>query len=392
MDSDSNLLAHLTTAGELLRRGKMAEAGAEIAAALRISPSDVRALNLLGLLRFQSGQVDEAYSVYSRLVSEHPADPALRLNLGLCELRRGQPEQAVVHLALVVRSEPDNLRALSYYGLSLLRAGRLIEARPILLRAGQQELIAEVDQKLGAQPRGGDAIAEVEPPLLKPPRIVQPLVEEPQLSIAPPLSDVLAAATIGQAPAVFSLTCDGLLLVRVLGQVLLRGDGVLASVGTLDFVPLSEDALDAVVPVSEDAAAASLFRAEGRGELLLSPQGGRFTPMSLADGEELLVTESSLSACSSSLLLVPKAVARSEDELPSLRLVGPGELVLRSPSELHALVVRPGQSGYLDESCVLAWTSGLSISRDAWSGDDADGHLVCAGHGHILLSMAPSSR
>ena len=392
MDADSNLLAHLTAAGELLRGNQMAEAGAEIAAALRIAPSDVRALNLLGLLRFQSGQVDEAYAVYSRLVTEHPADPALRLNLGLCELRRGQPEQAVVHLSLVVRSEPDNLRALSYYGLSLLRAGRLIEARPILLRAGQHELVAEVDLKLGSLPGKGDPRVEDEPPLLKPPRIVQPLVVEEQLPTAPPLADVLAVATIGQAPAAFSLTSDGLLLVRVLGQVLVRGYGVLASVGTLEFVPLSDEVADLDAPAPDAASTASLFWAEGRGELLLSPQGGRFTPLSLHDGEELHLTESSLVACSSALFQRQAATSRRNDELPCLRLIGPGELVLRSPGELHALVVRPGQSGYLDESCVLAWSSGLSISRDAWSGDDADGHLVCAGHGHILLSMAPSSR
>jgi hypothetical protein len=383
MDADSNLLLHLTTAGDLLRKGQMAEAGAEIAAALRISPSDMRALNLLGLLRFQSGQVDEAYAVYSRLVSEHPADPALRLNLGLCELRRNQPEQAVVHLSLVLRSEPDNIRALSYYGLALFRAGRLIEARPILLRAGQHELVAEVDAKLGSQP--SDALDFAETPSLKPPRIVQPLIEDPPLPTAPPLTDVLAAATIGEAPAAFCLTSDGLLLVQVVGHVLLRGDGVVASMGTLDFVPLgSED--------DAEPATASLFRAEGRGSLILSPQGGRFTPMSLADGEELLVTESALCACSSSLLPKPSVTPRAEGELPCLRLVGPGELVLRSPSELHALMVRPGQSGYLDETCVLAWTSSVSMSRDAWSSDDADGHLICSGHGHILLSVTASER
>ncbi len=383
MDADSNLLLHLTTAGDLLRKGQMAEAGAEIAAALRISPSDMRALNLLGLLRFQSGQVDEAYAVYSRLVSEHPADPALRLNLGLCELRRNQPEQAVVHLSLVLRSEPDNIRALSYYGLALFRAGRLIEARPILLRAGQHELVAEVDAKLGSQP--SDALDFAETPSLKPPRIVQPLIEDPPLPTAPPLTDVLAAATIGEAPAAFCLTSDGLLLVQVVGHVLLRGDGVVASMGTLDFVPLgSED--------DAEPATASLFRAEGRGSLILSSQGGRFTPMSLADGEELLVTESALCACSSSLLPKPSVTPRAEGELPCLRLVGPGELVLRSPSELHALMVRPGQSGYLDETCVLAWTSSVSMSRDAWSSDDADGHLICSGHGHILLSVTASER
>ncbi|MBL8632399.1 MAG: tetratricopeptide repeat protein [Myxococcales bacterium] len=389
MDADSNLLEHLTTAGELLRRGKMAEAGAEIAAALRISPSDMRALNLLGLLRFQSGQVDEAYAVYSRLVSEHPADPALRLNLGLCELRRNQPEQAVIHLALVVRSEPDNIRALSYYGLALFRAGRLIEARPILLRAGQHELVAEVDAKLGTQP--GDALELADLPSLRPPRIVQPLIEELPPPTAPPLSDVLAATTIGEAPAAFSLTSDGLLLVQVVGHVLLRGDGVVASMGTLDFVPLGSEE-EEEEEGEPTAGAVALFRAEGRGSLLLSPQGGRFIPLSLADGEELRVCESALCACSPSLLPVPVTTVQQEGDLPSLRLVGPGELVLRSPSELHALMVRPGQSGYLDETCVLGWTAGVTVSRDAWSESDTDGHLICSGHGHILLSVTASAR
>jgi hypothetical protein len=388
MEADSNLLAHLTLAGELLRGNKMAEAGAEIAAALRISPSDVRALNLLGLLRFQSGQVDEAHTVYARLVSEHPADPALRLNLGLCELRRGQAAQAVVHLGLVVRSEPDNLRAQSYYGLALLRAGRLLEARPVLVRAGQQELVAEVDQKLGKSPTdvAAESALPLEPAPLRPPRIAEPLAEEPQLSTAPPLSDVLAAATIGQAPALFSLTSDGLLLVRVVGQVVLRGDGVLASIGTLDFVPLGADGQDTDTALPE-----TLFRAEGRGELLLSPQSGRFTPLSLADGEELLVMPFALAAAMASLLRVPPVTPRPEGELSCLRLVGPGELVLHSVGELHALVVRPGQSGYLDESGLLAFTAGVSVSRDAWADDESEGHLVCAGHGHILLSVAAAS-
>ncbi len=381
MDADSKLLAHLTTASELLRDGKLADAGTQIAEALRISPSDVRALNLLGLLRFQGGQVDEAHSVYAKLVSEHPGDPALRLNLGLCELRRGQPSEAVVHLGLVVRSEPDNVRALSYFGLALLRAGRLLEARPILVRAGQHELVAEVDQKLQLLPPGAELPSE-EPPSLRPPRIVEPLLEEPQLPTAPPLADLLASVTIGEAPTLFSLTSDGLLLIRVVGHVLVRGEGVVASVGTLDFVPLSEESDGTGGAVPE-----LLFRVEGRGELLLSPQGGRFTPLSLAGGEELLLLPSSLLACSSSILAEPQVKARCEGELPCLRLRGPGELVLRSPRELHALPVRPGQSAFLDESSLLGWTSGLVVTKDGWGETEGDGHLVCSGHGHVLLSV-----
>ena len=39
--------------------------------------------------------------------------------------------------------------------------------------------------------------------------------------------------------------------------------------------------------------------------------------------------------------------------------------MLRSPCELHALPLRPGQSAYLDESSLFGFTAGLLVMRDA---------------------------
>ena len=209
----------------------------------------------------------------------------------------------------MVRSEPDNLRALSYYGLSLLRAGRLVEARPILLRAGQTELVAEVDQKLSTQPPSPEMLPERSAQNRR--GIVEPLVEEPQLPTAPPLADVLSQVTIGEAPALFSLTSDGLLLIRVVGMSFCVARAWLPASERSDFVPLGDENSDGGGQVPE-----LLFRAEGRGDLLLSPQGGRFTPLSLVDGEELCLAPHALLACSSSLLRDPRVLPRSEGELP----------------------------------------------------------------------------
>jgi hypothetical protein len=148
---EAQLAGHLTRAAEHLRTDRMADAQGEIEAALALSPGDVRARNLLGLLHFRAARFPEAQGVYQELLRDRPTDTSLRLNLGLVELRMGNHAQAVEHLQLVVEAEPDNVRAQGYYGLALLRAGQLLLARQVLSRAGQDDLVRQVDQLLAQQ-------------------------------------------------------------------------------------------------------------------------------------------------------------------------------------------------------------------------------------------------
>ena len=95
----------LSRAGELLRGEQVDSAEREVNEALKLAPDDVRAKNLLGLVRFRGGRFDEAHQVYRELVARDPDDTALRLNLGLVELRLGRNGEAAQSLKRVVEKE-----------------------------------------------------------------------------------------------------------------------------------------------------------------------------------------------------------------------------------------------------------------------------------------------
>src|SRR5262245_10308346 len=87
MDEERQLAEHLHKAGELLKGGQLEGADKEIDAALALRRDDVRARNLRGLWLFRGAKYEEAEKIYLDLCSKWPDDAALRLNLGLVELR-----------------------------------------------------------------------------------------------------------------------------------------------------------------------------------------------------------------------------------------------------------------------------------------------------------------
>jgi tetratricopeptide (TPR) repeat protein len=111
-----------------MRNADMAEA-ARMAAALhadklpneRVAAMAVRAL-------FEDGRADAAISFGNAALSAGHDCAALRTSLGLSHLRRGTEEDrkvhALAHFEAAVSASPSDVRALSLYGETLLRAGR----------------------------------------------------------------------------------------------------------------------------------------------------------------------------------------------------------------------------------------------------------------------------
>src|SRR5579883_680092 len=155
-DREHQLAQHLSRAGELLRGEELDAAEREVSAALGLAPNDLRARNLLGLLRFRAGRNEEAHALYRELVAQHPEDVSLHLNLGLVELRLARNAEAAEHLRRVVEKEPQNTKAQGYYGMALMRSGDLARAREAFVAAGQDDLVRQVTEKLGDKgaPRG----------------------------------------------------------------------------------------------------------------------------------------------------------------------------------------------------------------------------------------------
>lgn len=85
----------LERAAELIRRGQLAQAEAELAAALRARPADANALNLLGVVRAEQRRDAEAEELFMRAVKSAPALVGAYLNLGRLYLAGRKSERAL---------------------------------------------------------------------------------------------------------------------------------------------------------------------------------------------------------------------------------------------------------------------------------------------------------
>ncbi len=144
---------HLVTGGELLRRNDVAAARTELGAALAMRPDDVRALGLFGLACFRQSAFEDALPVYQKLVALKPDDASHRLNLGLVYLKVGQPDLSLQELGRSRELDPSQPRTVSYLGLAHARRGDYAEAFEAFLRAGEEQLAAEMEQYLSTEER-----------------------------------------------------------------------------------------------------------------------------------------------------------------------------------------------------------------------------------------------
>src|SRR5690554_1300609 len=138
-----------------VRNGNAAEA-AGIAAALapdklpneRVAAMAVRAL-------MEDGRIMAAIRFGDTAVRAGHDCAALRSSLGLSHLRRGTEDDrkvlAVAHFEAGLQAAPEDVRLLTLYGETLLRAGRYKEAEPPLARA--LELAPDLEQARGLYAR-----------------------------------------------------------------------------------------------------------------------------------------------------------------------------------------------------------------------------------------------
>lgn len=500
------LAGHLTRAAEHLRTDRMADAQGEIEAALSLSPGDVRARNLLGLLHFRAARFPEAQGVYQELLRDRPADTSLRLNLGLVELRMGNHAQAVEHLQLVIEAEPENARAQGYYGLALLRAGQLVLARQVLTRAGQEDLVRQVDHLLAQQQERPAQKAPPEPPpsaetplptpapglrgrvaqpilpgqeqgqgpgqgqgqdaeldfearhtlsearravsagaralegeqpfvpaeslgeltsgtwqaapashgLPAPPSSMSPLrpIPLPQERTMPPpnLPSPAQAAQPLQAfvrkrelapplEGSFGVTPDGLLVLRVAGQLPTRSIGVVISTGELSFQPLARRTRGRTLDETFGEGPTGLFRAEGAGMMIISPRGGHFAPIALSE-ESIYLRESATFAFEDGLHWengrIPGAgpsAALGHAGLPDhlsrvVQFRGSGQVVLHTERPVFTVRLPAGQSCYIEVEQLIGWT-GKVIPGLLTEGGVPTPYVACSGEGFLLVEPPP---
>jgi uncharacterized protein (AIM24 family) len=168
----------LSQGTESMAQGNPADARNALEKALRYKPRNQRARNLLGLSLFKLGELPRAEEIYRSLIEDHPADPTLRVNLGLVFLKSNASADAVRCFETALDLAPEHQKAQNYLGLALAQKGDLSRAREWFLKAGNDAMAERMDQALRQSPLrevaqdATDALATEKP--------FQPAVEAPK--------------------------------------------------------------------------------------------------------------------------------------------------------------------------------------------------------------------
>ena len=110
-----------------------------------------QALNLLALVRFKMGRLEEAHATYREIAGAAPHDAGARRNMGLLSLKLGRLDEALPDLEMAVRIAPGDERAWSYLGYVYAKKGEVVQAAAAFRRAGQDALANELDQAAKVQ-------------------------------------------------------------------------------------------------------------------------------------------------------------------------------------------------------------------------------------------------
>jgi tetratricopeptide (TPR) repeat protein len=119
----------------LMHEGDLASARTAAASAVAQADESAAAHYVLGVVQQRSGDLARARAEWSRAVTLDPGLVPARLAIAAEELRDGDPAAAEEHVALVLRDEPANLRALCLFARVLLRQKRYEPAVSIARRA-----------------------------------------------------------------------------------------------------------------------------------------------------------------------------------------------------------------------------------------------------------------
>jgi tetratricopeptide (TPR) repeat protein len=138
-------MAHNNLGSALMRQGKIQEAVAHCTEALRIQPDSVEAHNNLGSALMRQGKIQEAIANFTEALRISPDHPGVHYNLGVVLQGQGKIEEAILHFAEAVRIRPDYAIVHNNLGAALWGQGKV------------QDAIAHFTKAVQAKPDYADA-------------------------------------------------------------------------------------------------------------------------------------------------------------------------------------------------------------------------------------------
>ena len=437
------------TAWSPLAAKRFDEAEGEILRALSGAPKDIQALNLLALVRYKLGKLEDAHATYREIAGTAPQDAHARRNLGLISLKLGRVDEALPELEMAVRLVPGDDRAWSYLGYAYAKKGEVVEAAAAFRRAGQDALALELEHaatvRRPATPMWRGGVEETPPP----PLVTDPdaqVVEETDadeadaeahadgddeaddahapaspsrpVALAPPLPPPLDAASmrelrsappveapraieampvpllsfvlsrLGQAPA--PATPAGALHVSVVDEAHVRADGVLAGTGNLQWQAAHRRSQGRRSAEEMGTPGARFFRLTGSGDVWIAGAPMRWMPLALME-DVLYVREDRVLAFEGSLSWEAGTVPGADVRMLQFR--GRGTVALEIGETPVAIKVTDDRPTLLSCGRLVGWVGRLVPhgARPPGDGAEAPFQVICQGEGVVLIDTATVS-
>ena len=118
----------LMATAEALCKGELPLAERLVREHLRERPTDIAAIRMMAELGARLGRYREAQALLERALVLAPSFSGARFNLATILYRSYQPQEALRHLALLLREEPGNVSYITLKAAALIRLGDLPEA------------------------------------------------------------------------------------------------------------------------------------------------------------------------------------------------------------------------------------------------------------------------
>jgi tetratricopeptide (TPR) repeat protein len=423
--ADDRLQGHLSSAGELMAGRHFRQAEVELLRALSSTPSDVRALNLLALVRFKLGKLEEARSTYREVASLRPDDGAVQRNLGLLSLKLERFADAAAELERATRLTPGDLRAWSYLGYALTKRGDRGAAAAAFRRGGQELLAAQLESSSAADPggvaptvagetvsvdsaaplpsaleslpaetapvivaaRGPQAVIDVAPvpaPALSPEVLPEVSLEAPPLA-SPAVSLVsFALASLGLVELTWPAPFPARLVLQRDAHAHVRRDAAVACAGAPAWHPAFRRVRGRTGDVPLGTRSRGFFRLSGAGELLVAGRPGQWLALALED-DILYLRERCVLAFDDGVSW--EAGRIPGDGLRLLQFRGRGRVMVEFKRRPTAIQVIEGRPVFVPRARLLGWVGHIVVHgrRPA----DPLFQVQCEGEGVILLDVAP---
>ena len=103
---------HLQRAADLIRKGELALAEAQLNSVLKREPREANALNLLGVIRAQQDRPREAEQFFLRAIEANKSLFGAYLNLAQLYLQKGERKRAEEYLVAALEIRPDDVPTL----------------------------------------------------------------------------------------------------------------------------------------------------------------------------------------------------------------------------------------------------------------------------------------